>query len=753
MSAQKRKDPTKLTRSRRLLYNFMLVCFPAMLLLFIELFLRIIDYGENYNLFLDFPDDDLREYRYINPRIGKKYFQTLEYTTPCGDMFLKEKPENGFRVFVMGSSTVLGFPYHQNGMFTRILQERLQDSYPDKKVEVINTALTAINSFTLLDFIGDVLDEDPDVLLIYAGHNEFYGALGIGSVEKSFRSRNLIRIHEKLLNLRVYQFMRNAIARIGDLSSGDTNNQDARGTLMKLIVNNKEIAYKSETYSTGIERYRKNIEQILKKAERKNVPVFISELVSNVKDLKPFCSETSTGFPAASDIFNKGMENETKGEFDRAKENYYRAKDLDCIRFRASEEINEVIHELAIKYNAHLVPMKSCFEKASPHKLVGYNLITEHVHPTIDGYFLMADAFYNAIAGSNTTGESLNPVYYKNSSYYRTNWGFTELDSLFAVHQVKIITSYWPFQPVEATAETYKRTYKPKSLADSLAFAVAASPTLKIDEAHLRLARFYKDEGDYYKAFREYYANIKYDPFQVSHYNEAVECLTHTNDLSLALKLIERSLELKPTFYAEGIRSEILFLKGDYTEAERALNRASELDHSKNATMQILTNLYKIYYFSGNVAKLKETLKELRKIDPGYQPVIPPKRKYVQYIPVQVEGMVNNAIALCKTRNLDAALQEFLKSLEIKETAIANRYIGDILYTRHDSSAILYYQKAYPDYKNEVDFLYNLGILYLQNSMADKAQAVLDEISKLNPGYKNIPVLEEFIRKQRSGLN
>ena len=168
MSAQKRKDPTTFTRSRRLLYNFILVCFPAMLLLFIELFLRIIDYGENYNLFLDFPDDDLREYRYINPRIGKKYFQTLEYTTPCGDMFLKEKPENGFRVFVMGSSTVLGFPYHQNGMFTRILQERLQDSYPDKKVEVINTALTAINSFTLLDFIGDILDEDPDVLLIYA---------------------------------------------------------------------------------------------------------------------------------------------------------------------------------------------------------------------------------------------------------------------------------------------------------------------------------------------------------------------------------------------------------------------------------------------------------------------------------------------------------------------------------------------------------------------------------------------------------
>lgn len=731
----------------------MLVCFPAILLIFLELFLRVIDYGENYSLFLDFPDNDLSEYRYINPKIGTKYFQTLEYTTPCGDMFLKEKPENGFRVFVMGSSTVLGFPYHQNGMFTRILQERLQDSYPDKKVEVINTALTAINSFTLLDFIGDVLDEDPDVLLIYAGHNEFYGAFGIGSVEKSFRSRNLIRLHEKLLNLRGYQFLRNAIARIGELFSGDTKKQDFRGTLMKLIVDNREIGYKSKTYSIGIERYRKNIAQIVKKAERKNVPVFISELVSNVKDLKPFCSETSSGFPAAMELYNSGVENERKGEFDRAKENYYRAKDLDCIRFRASEEINEAIHELATKYNAHLVPMKGYFEEASPHKLVGFNLITEHVHPTIDGYFLMADAFYNAITKSNTTGETLNPVYYKNSSYYRNNWGFTELDSLFAVHQVNIITRYWPFQSAEATAENYKKTYKPTSLADSLAFAVATSPAIKIDEAHVRLANFYKNKGNYYRAFREYYANIKYDPYQVANYNEAVECLTHTNDLPLALKLIDRSLELKPTFYAEGIRSEILFLKGDYAEAERALKRASELDRSKNATLQILTNLYKIYCFSGNVAKSQETLKELRKINPGYQVVISPKRKYVQYIPVQVEGLVNNAIALCRTGNFDAGLHAFLKSLDIKETAIANRYIGDILYSRHDSSAIVYYQKAYPDYKNDVDFLYNLGILCLQNRMTDKAQAVLDEIRILNPGYKNIPLLEEFIRKQRAGLN
>jgi tetratricopeptide (TPR) repeat protein len=754
MSTKKSKGPAQYTRSRKLLYNFILVCFPAIILIFFELFLRIIHYGDNFNLFLDFPENNLSEkYRYINPVIGKKYFQKLQYTTPCGDMFLKEKPKNGFRVLVMGSSTVLGFPYNQNVMFTRILQERLQDSYPDKKVEVINTALTAVNSFTLLDFIGDVLDEDPDVVLIYAGHNEFYGAFGIGSVEKSNRWRALILVHEKLLTFRLYQFLRNAITRTGEVFSGDNTDQDVRGTLMKLIVDNKEIGYKSETYSIGIERYRKNIEQIVKKAKRKNVPVFISELVSNTKDIKPFCSETSAGYPAALDIYNNGITNEMEGEFNPAKENYYRAKDLDCIRFRASEDINKVIHELAAKYNAHLIPMKNVFEDASPNKLIGYNLITEHLHPNIDGYFLMADAFYNAITGSNIMGGPVNPVYYKNSSYYRKNWGFTELDSLFAVHQVNIITCYWPFQSIEATADLYKKTYRPKSLADSLAFTVATSNSIKIDEAHLRLADVYKKRGDYYNAFKEYYANIKYDPFQVTNYNEAVNCLIHTNDFPLALKLLDKSLELKPTFYAYGIRSEILFLKEDYKEAEKALNSASELDRSRDAKVQILANLYKIQYCSRNFDRAQETLRGLREITPGYQPVIPRTRKYAYYIPVQVEGMVNNALEHCKTQSFDAALDGFLKSLEIKETALANRCVGDILYTRNESSALLYYQKAYPDYKNDVDFLHNLGIMYLKNRMTNKAQAILDEIRKLDPDYVNISFLVEKIRAQQAKPN
>ncbi len=745
MKKHKNRDQISYTRAKKLLFNIMLIAIPLFIFFLLEMVLRIINYGDNYNLFLDFPEEDFREYRFINPVIGKKYFQKLEYNKPCGDMFLKEKPENGFRVFVLGSSTVLGFPYDQNLMFSRILQERLQDCYPEKKMEVINTAITAINSFTLLDFIDDVLEEDPDAILIYAGHNEFYGAFGIGSVEKTSKYRSLTFLHLDLLSLRFYQLLRNAITGIGGLVSGNNTKQGVRGILMKVIADNKEIGYKSKIYNIGIENYRKNIDHLLKKAKRKNVPVFISNLISNVKDLKPFCSVATTDYPLALDIYNSGVKSEREGNFEIAKENYYRAKDLDCIRFRASEEINEIIHELAVKYNANLVPMKSNYEEASANRLIGNNLLTEHVHPNIEGYFLMADAFFNELAESKIIGEKLSPVYYKNSSYYKKNWGYTELDSLVGGHLVNIMSSYWPFQPLESTSAHYRETYKPESLVDSLAFAVATSPSVKIDEAHLKMADFYKKRGDYYKAFREYYANIKYDPFQVRDYNEAVHCLSLIYDFTLALKLLNKSLELKESLFAYFIKSEILILKGDYDEAVEALNRASELDHSINTKVIILITLHKIYYYSGDDIKSQEILEKLKKINPGYQPVYPEKKNYTHFVPVQVESQIIRALTLYRAAKIDSALAEFLKSLEVKETSIANRYVGDILFKRNDSSSIVYYLKAYPDYKKDIDFLYKLGIVYLQNRLTDKAQAILEEMKGLDPDNKKISILEEKV--------
>ncbi len=61
--------------------------------------------------------------------------------------------------------------------------ENWQIHFQIKKIEIINTAMTAVNTYTILDFMDEVIAQKPDAILIYAGHNEFYGALGVASME------------------------------------------------------------------------------------------------------------------------------------------------------------------------------------------------------------------------------------------------------------------------------------------------------------------------------------------------------------------------------------------------------------------------------------------------------------------------------------------------------------------------------------------------------------------------------------------
>jgi tetratricopeptide (TPR) repeat protein len=518
---------------------------------------------------------------------------------------------------------------------------------------------------------------------------------------------------------------------------------------MKKIAGNREIAYKSEDFNAGTENYRKNMDRLLKKAGREGIPVFISEICSNVRDLKPFCSVPDDNYPLASSVYQEAMENENSGKFNQAYALFNSARDLDCIRFRAPGEMNEIIRDLALKHKSYLVPTNSeYFEASSPNRLVGDNLMTEHVHPNIEGYFLLADAFFNALASSGVLGAAAGTIYYKNSSYYQRNWGYTELDSLTAVHVVNLLKTNWPFQSLASSSDDYRNHYRPSTLVDSLAFGIASSPLFSMEDGHNTLAEYYLSKADFYKAFKEYYANLKYNPYNVNYYNQAIHCLTFINDFTLALKLAEESLALQESVYALYIKGEILFLQGDYAGAVLALTRASEFGNSRETEFQIMQSLHKVYYYAGDSVRVKKIRRQIEKTDPEFQPVYPAEKKeYALYIPRQVEGQVNQAYEFYATGNFERALPAFLESLKIKETSLANKCIGDILFIRGDSSALVYYQKAFPDYRNNVTVLYKMAQLYAGFRQTSEARKMLEVIKMVDPGSEKIPLLEQAINK------
>lgn len=103
--------------------------------------------------------------------------------------FSKQKPDNTFRIVMMGGSTLYGIgatvPYDrqpslQNDetisyFLQKELQSRLGDVADGLNIEVINAAVSAYTTFHHLVYFNEVLYEyDADLVVFLDGHNDFY---------------------------------------------------------------------------------------------------------------------------------------------------------------------------------------------------------------------------------------------------------------------------------------------------------------------------------------------------------------------------------------------------------------------------------------------------------------------------------------------------------------------------------------------------------------------------------------------------
>ena len=85
------------------------------------------------------------------------------------------------RIFVFGESAAEGDPQPVFGL-PRMLQAMLSLRYPGVRFEVVNAAMTAINSYAVLPIARDCANADGDIWVIYMGNNEVVGPFGPGTV-------------------------------------------------------------------------------------------------------------------------------------------------------------------------------------------------------------------------------------------------------------------------------------------------------------------------------------------------------------------------------------------------------------------------------------------------------------------------------------------------------------------------------------------------------------------------------------------
>lgn len=159
---------------KKTVFKLIAIGLPLFLILVVEIMLRLFGYGENYELFNKVISENTTEYYVMDSDISKKYFKNTGFRSDNqSDLFLKNKSDSTFRIFVQGASTIVGFPFYRNGSFTRILKLRLSRTFLEKNIEVINAGITAVNSYRLWDLTDKIIEQNPDHVIIYAGHNEY----------------------------------------------------------------------------------------------------------------------------------------------------------------------------------------------------------------------------------------------------------------------------------------------------------------------------------------------------------------------------------------------------------------------------------------------------------------------------------------------------------------------------------------------------------------------------------------------------
>lgn len=604
-----------LTPARKRLFILMTIAIPLLFLVVLELCLRLFHYGGNTKLFVSTPNEN-SQYFGINLNIGKRYFPGGSFNpSPRKDLFLKIKPQNGYRIFVLGGSTTAGFPYGNNITFPRILNRRLADTFPERRIEVVNTAMTAINSYSQLDFMNEIVAQKPDAILIYTGHNEFYGALGVGSVESLGQIYGITLSYLYLQRFKVFCLLRDVIGslrQIVGLKKKMNYTGDPMATIMARIVKDKEITLDSQVYERGKRQFRNNLQRIFRKARRAKIPVIISELVSNVRDQEPFVSLATEKFPAAASMYAKARALEQAGDYELARKAYYLAKDLDALRFRATAEFNEIIHELANKFDVPVVPMQKCFEENSPHGIIGNNLICDHLHPTIDGYFLMADAFYNTMCQELFITTNWPEDKIQSTSYYRSHWSYTRLDSTYAALVITHLKGGWPFQTVGPNQVLFQ--ISPITIEDSLALEIVKTGKLTLEMAHNELAVYYGRRGNYRRALDEYLALIYEVPHLDLFYEPAIKLLVATGQYELGATILAEALKYNESFLIYKWLGQFNLVLNDpqagINYLEKALKIGSPDEH-------LLYNLARAYYNISQMEKGDHLAAKLKTNFPG----------------------------------------------------------------------------------------------------------------------------------------
>ena len=404
----------------------------AVLVALLELGLHIFGYGYPTGFFVKIASRDAYT---TNQKFGWRFFPPPLARTPVICDLPGRKAPNTYRIFVLGESAAMGTP-EPGFSFGRILAAMLQQRYPGVNFEVVNAAMTAINSHVMVPIANDCAKRQPDLFLVYAGNNEVVGPYGAGTVfTQESSSLALIRTGIWFRSTLTGQLLENAV---GSLRNNDGGRSKWEGMSM---FRDHLVPADDPRMEHIYANFGANLTEVCRTARKVGAAVVISTVATNLKDCAPFASVHRLKLSDADrarwqTTYNSAVESEKAGQYanatgqffeaarldDRfaelqfrlarcllalnkaadAREHFVLARDLDALRFRADTRIIQTIRQVGAnlaKDGVRLADANHAFEHSdrSHYGIPGDELLYEHVHPNFSGNYVIAETFFRGM--------------------------------------------------------------------------------------------------------------------------------------------------------------------------------------------------------------------------------------------------------------------------------------------------------------------------------------------------------------------
>ena len=423
-----------------------IVIIPVLFFALLELGLTIAGVGTSYDYFREI-DINGEPYYQENPDFADQFYPPSLNIGPLENTIAKERDPELVRVFILGGSAALGFP-HKNHGFDRLLEAQLRAALPSRRVEVVNLAMTSVNSHVMYAVAQSIPGDSADFAVILMGNNEVVGPYGPGTFNQNFLTNiSVIRGLQALKRTRIWQALSGLVLQIRPTDAM----QELEWEGMQMFTNNG-VPHDDPRMQGVYSHYEDNLTDIIATLRSKGMQVLVSSVPVNLRHSAPFLSvrradlspeqldqwremtrrgaasadaenwnNAVTLFQSALEIdpgyadthFRLATAYENLGKYQEAKTHYERALDLDALRFRADARINNIIQEVTSDLESDrvdFVDSVAFFERASEPFQPGWNLLLEHVHYGFAGNHLLAGEIARSIVAKMNGPADYEPL-------------------------------------------------------------------------------------------------------------------------------------------------------------------------------------------------------------------------------------------------------------------------------------------------------------------------------------------------------